>query len=234
MPGGAVGRVASSAGRPSAPRTSRKPGMSPPTAKRPSAGKSISSAAAVACVGEARVRDEDLRLAVVDDVRDLGPDEVPVDRDRGRSRPGCTARYSSNTSSRVREQHRDGVAGLEAHARAGRARAGCTTPAARPPRSRRSSGSTSARWSGFALAMSQKPSVAGTSVVLIGLLGSRSTSGRPRRWRCAWPSGSRACRRACAGSRRSRAAAAEPCSPRASCGRTPGGRRASAPRRRAP
>ena len=55
--------------------------MSPPTAKRPSAGKSISSAAACASLGEAGVRDEHLRLAVVDDVRDLGTDEVPVDRD---------------------------------------------------------------------------------------------------------------------------------------------------------
>src|SRR5204863_1645855 len=37
-------------------------------------------------VGEVSVRDERLRLTVVHDVRDLGADEVPVDRDQVETR----------------------------------------------------------------------------------------------------------------------------------------------------
>src|SRR5262245_65503907 len=44
---------------------------------------------------------------------------------------------------------------------------GCAEPSSSPAEISRSSGSTRARWSGRALAMSQKARVAGTSVVLI-------------------------------------------------------------------
>ncbi len=81
----------------------------------PSAGKSISSAAALAASAKRGVRDEDLRLAVVDDVRDLGSDEVPVDRDQVEAGL-CHGEEQLEHLGRVREQHRDRVAGLESHA----------------------------------------------------------------------------------------------------------------------
>ncbi len=109
-----------------------------PTAKRWSFGNADLLGGGRALVGEALVRDERLRLAVLDDVGDLGPDEVRVDRDE--VEPGLEhGEVELEDLHAVREHHCHRVARLEAQRRAGRARPGCSTRAARPlaPRARR-------------------------------------------------------------------------------------------------
>ena len=64
-------------------------------------------------LGEAGVRHEDLGFAVLHDVRDLGPDEVPVDRDEVEAGLADREEQLEHLGA-VRQQHRDRVAALEA------------------------------------------------------------------------------------------------------------------------
>ena len=65
-------------------------------------------------LGEARVRDEDLRFTVLHDVRDLGADEMPVDRDEVEARL-ADGEVELEHLGAVGQEHRDRVAGPEAH-----------------------------------------------------------------------------------------------------------------------
>ena len=65
-------------------------------------------------LGEACVRDEHLRFAVGQDVRDLGPDKMPVDGDQVEAGLADGKEQVEDLTA-VREQHRDGIALLQTH-----------------------------------------------------------------------------------------------------------------------